>query len=151
MYKPSGMNHLLRILLLLVLTYVTGYGQNVGIGTEKPHSSAVLDIQSADKGVLVPRMSADLMHAFKDPAEGLLIYNTTSQSFWYFRNATEGWIEIAGETQGNRQSMMGTSIADTDGDTKIETELTPNENRIHFLLAAIKYWRSGKRKWLTDV
>ena len=126
------MNPILRINLFLLLTYTTGFSQQIGIGTEKPHSSAVLDIQSADKGVLVPRMAADQMRAFKEPAEGLLIYNTSSQSFWYFKNVTDGWIEIVANDQTNRQSMMMTSISDADGDTGIETELTANEDRIHF-------------------
>lgn len=67
---------------------------NVGIGTQKPDPSALLDIQSLDKGVLVPRMTTEQMQAIVMPVSGLLIYNTSTSSFWYYKNAVDTWMEI---------------------------------------------------------
>jgi hypothetical protein len=69
------------------------YAQNnVGIGTINPHSSSLLDLTSADKGFLAPRI-ADT-NAVSSPATGLLIYLTTNNTFYYF-NGTY-WQSVAG-------------------------------------------------------
>lgn len=51
--------------------------QNVGIGTATPNASAQLDIYSTNKGVLMPRLTTAQQNAIVNPAEGLMIYNTT--------------------------------------------------------------------------
>lgn len=48
----------------------------VGIGTDKPNGSSILDIESTSQGVLLPRMSTTQMNAISTPAQGLMIYNT---------------------------------------------------------------------------
>jgi hypothetical protein len=57
------------------------FGQNVGIGTQAPASSALLDLSASDKGVLIPRVSLTnvLQTApVTNPTEGLLVYNTNA-------------------------------------------------------------------------
>jgi hypothetical protein len=56
----------------------------VGIGTDNPHSSSILDISSASQGVLLPRLTSLQRDAIINPAEGLLIYNLTTSDFNYF-------------------------------------------------------------------
>jgi len=51
---------------------------SVGIGILTPASSAVLDVTSLSKGVLVPRMTTTQRNAISSPATGLMIYNTTT-------------------------------------------------------------------------
>lgn len=63
---------------------LTTQAQNVGIGTTAPDQSAVLDIQSPDKGLLVPRMSVEQRNNIASPANGLLIFQTDEQSGFYF-------------------------------------------------------------------
>lgn len=41
-----------------------------------PHSSAMLDVQSATKGVLIPRMDYASIAAMPNPAIGLMVYDT---------------------------------------------------------------------------
>ena len=48
--------------------------KNVGIGTLQPNQSAILDISSSNKGLLIPRMSLNQRNSIENPAEGLLIY-----------------------------------------------------------------------------
>jgi hypothetical protein len=45
-----------------------------------PHTSSMLDVKSATKGVLIPRVASDLA----SPTEGLLYYNTTGHNFRYY-------------------------------------------------------------------
>jgi hypothetical protein len=49
-------------------------GQTV-IGGENPDSSAILDLQSDDKGFLLPRLTTEQRNAILHPATGLKIYN----------------------------------------------------------------------------
>ncbi len=46
----------------------------VAIGGNDPDSSAIIHVTSADKGVLLPRMTFADRNAIADPAEGLLVY-----------------------------------------------------------------------------
>jgi hypothetical protein len=52
----------------------------VGVGTSTPDSSAILDLTSTDKGLLIPRMNESQRDLINHPAEGLMIYNTTTSS-----------------------------------------------------------------------
>jgi len=48
------------------------------IGGNTPHSSAMLDVQSTNKGVLFPRMTTTQRNAISPAATGLMIFNTTT-------------------------------------------------------------------------
>lgn len=63
----------------------TLYGQ-VGIGTTDPHPSAILDLFSTDRGLLLPRvqlsnLSKDGLNAAFEAQEGLLVYQRTDTLF----------------------------------------------------------------------
>ncbi len=77
--------------LMLLFSYSTLYPQNVGIGTNTPHSSAKLDIVSTSSGILIPRMSTAQRTAISTPASGLLVYDLGTKSFWYFDTS---WKEL---------------------------------------------------------
>lgn len=64
----------------------------VGIGTTTPHSSAALEINSANKGLLVPRMSEANRPA--SPAQGLLIYQTDNNPGFYVYNGS-AWTAVS--------------------------------------------------------
>jgi Chaperone of endosialidase/Head domain of trimeric autotransporter adhesin len=68
--------------------------QNVGIGTTNPAYSAALDIQSTNKGLLIPRLTAAQKIAIDTPVNGLLIYQTDAAPGFYFYNGT-GWTNIS--------------------------------------------------------
>ena len=50
----------------------------IEIGTTNPHASAKLDVSSTNSGFLPPRMTTAERNLISTPAEGLIIYNTTS-------------------------------------------------------------------------
>jgi len=56
---------------------------SVGIGTLVPDASALLDMSSTSKGVLVPRMTVVQRDAILLPAHGLLLFNTSTERFEY--------------------------------------------------------------------
>lgn len=69
-------------------------GQSIGIGTDTPDSSAVLDINSTQQGLLVPRMGSYDRNFIVAPATGLLVFDTDTRTFWYYKGLDEGWYEM---------------------------------------------------------
>lgn len=71
---------------------VRGKTTNVGIGTQLPDASAILDLTSTTKGFLPPRMTSTQGSALT-PIEGLLIYVTdtngtfTSKGWWGYNGS----------------------------------------------------------------
>lgn len=62
--------------------YASGTAQNyfagsVGIGTNAPSASAILDVQSTTKGVRMPNMTTTQKNAITSPAAGLMVFDTT--------------------------------------------------------------------------
>lgn len=51
----------------------------VGIGTTSPDASAVLELKTSDKGLLIPRLTTTEITAIASPAEGLIVYNVTEK------------------------------------------------------------------------
>ncbi|MDW7997063.1 MAG: hypothetical protein RMJ46_05220, partial [Bacteroidota bacterium] len=78
---------------MIIALVVLGVGvviaqQNVGIGTNAPHSSALLDLESTTQGLLVPRMTQAQRNAIASPATGLIIYQTDNNPGFYYHNGT---------------------------------------------------------------
>jgi uncharacterized protein (TIGR02145 family) len=71
--------------ILLVIPGLHSFSQ-VGISTDNssPDNSAMLDVKSINKGLLVPRMTKSGRDAISSPATGLVIFNTTSRSINVF-------------------------------------------------------------------
>lgn len=67
--------------------------QNIGVNEDgsTPDPSAILDIKAQDKGLLIPRLSTAQRVAIVSPAEGLMVFDTTTDSFWYYAS---GWTEM---------------------------------------------------------
>ena len=55
----------------------------VGLGTDTPNTSALLDLTSTAKGFLPPRMTAAQRAAIGTPATGLLVYQTDGSAGYY--------------------------------------------------------------------
>jgi hypothetical protein len=67
-------------------------GGNVGIGTVTPDASSALDITSTTGGVLFPRMTGTQRDAISSPANGLVIYNTTTDKLQV--RAAGAWVDL---------------------------------------------------------
>ena len=70
--------------------------RNIGVGTPTPDPSAVLDLESPNQGFLVTRLSAQQRLLIVAPANGLLVYDTDSSCFFYWRSVTTSWINLCG-------------------------------------------------------
>jgi hypothetical protein len=76
------MKNFLKIIAVLLST-TTVQAQSVGINTDgsTPNPSALLDVKSTDKGLLIPRMSTAQRTAITSPATGLMVFDTNTGSF----------------------------------------------------------------------
>jgi hypothetical protein len=61
--------------------------QSVGIGTTSPNASAQLDISSTTKGLLIPRVTTAQRTAIASPANGLMVYDTNFNTFWFYNGS----------------------------------------------------------------
>jgi hypothetical protein len=76
-----------RFLFFLFLAYsAVGQAQNVSINADGSggHASALLDVQSTDRGMLIPRMTRIQRNAIASPAQGLMVYQTDGGAGFYF-------------------------------------------------------------------
>jgi trimeric autotransporter adhesin len=71
----------------------------VGIGTPNPNSSAALEVNSTNKGLLIPRMTQSERDAIGTPSTGLILYQTNNAPGFYYYNGS-AWTSIAGGTNG---------------------------------------------------
>ena len=83
------------VIALLILNFsyfLTNAQISINEDGSNPDASSILDVKSADKGMLIPRMDSASKNAISNPAIGLLVYDTDTQTFWYYDNSQ--WNEI---------------------------------------------------------
>jgi uncharacterized protein (TIGR02145 family) len=83
--------------------------QNVGIGTNTPDASALLELKSSNKGLLIPRMDSTSRKAIPS-TKGLLVYDSTYNSFYF--NTGTSWQKMNGSTGGSQLITNGNNIGD---------------------------------------
>jgi hypothetical protein len=85
--------HFLIAVLLSIASTKINAQQSVGIGTSSPAASAMLDVTSTTKGLLMPRMTSAQRTAIASPAAGLIVYETTSGSIYVYNGSA--WVQLA--------------------------------------------------------
>ncbi|MCE7934190.1 MAG: hypothetical protein DYG96_06315 [Chlorobi bacterium CHB2] len=56
---------------------------HMGLGTTQPDQSALLELRSTSAGLLLPRLSQSEINSIPNPAQGLVVFNTTTGEFNY--------------------------------------------------------------------
>ncbi|MEC7159778.1 MAG: hypothetical protein VXW24_05760, partial [Bacteroidota bacterium] len=79
------------VLLSLFLAIASTTLAQVGINIQEPDSSAILHLESIDRGLLLPRLDDAQMNGINNPAEGLVLYNTEDSLVEYWNG--ECWIK----------------------------------------------------------
>lgn len=76
------------MILAISMIHTTGFSQGVSITDDgsNPHPSAILELKSAEKGFLPPRLTTVERDAIDSPAEGLLIFNTDCKNIDIYVN-----------------------------------------------------------------
>jgi hypothetical protein len=85
--------------------FLSADGNGIGMQTNTPNVSSLLDMVSTTRGLLIPRMTTTQRDAISSPATGLLIFNTTTGAFNYYTGAA--WVAIG--TGGGAVGGSGTT------------------------------------------
>ncbi|MFM9907870.1 MAG: tail fiber domain-containing protein [Chitinophagaceae bacterium] len=95
--------------------------QSVGIGTNSPNTSSLLEINSNSKGILIPRVSltgiTDIT-TIPSPVNALLVYNNNpalpdGRGFYYYNTFTNEWTRLA--TNNNLNNISYWSFSGNNG------------------------------------
>ena len=111
-----------RMALFFFIVFIFGTleisAQNIVVTDKSTYTadpSAMLDVESDTKGMLIPRMTTTQRNVISNPAEGLLVYDITESSF-YFRQGT-GWVRLSSvnENPGSDDALF--FVSNSSGDT----------------------------------
>jgi hypothetical protein len=146
----------MKLLLLAVFSFflLPSLQAQVAVSADgiAPHPSAMLDVRSTTKGVLLPRMSYAERTAIAAPAQGLMVYqtnhSTTPRGFYIFDGTV--WKELANAEDlggGSSWTLSGNRLyANHGGNVGIGTtnpthklQVTDGSFALHNSTAA-KYW-----------
>lgn len=114
----------------------------VGIGTNNSDISAALDITSTTKGFLAPRMDTTQRNAVVTPAKGLLIFNTTDNTYQYNSgtSGTPNWVSFA-SSSGSAGSLQDSTLPTPDTTIRVDTAGDGTANTTVFTNAAAETMR----------
>jgi hypothetical protein len=102
------------LLLALPLAAQAQTNPGVGIGTTAPDASAALEIVSADKGALLPRLSESARLGIGAPAAGLIVFQTDGSKPGFYYNAGSSaapeWLRLTDSKGLSYDATTGLSV-----------------------------------------
>jgi len=111
------------ILLFVIIQIYTSFfshlnAQNVAVTDEEsyvPAISAMLDVKSTNKGLLIPRLTTEQRLLVPSPVNGLMVYDTDFNSFFYHNGTTWTIIPKVNTTVGIGVALF--AVVNLNGDT----------------------------------
>ncbi|MBU0763495.1 MAG: hypothetical protein KJ607_01530, partial [Bacteroidetes bacterium] len=86
----------LTLSLILIVQLFETKAQNIAITDDNGYyadSSAMLDVKSTTKGILIPRLTTSQRNNVNNPAKGLLIFDSDENSFFFYNGTI--WLNIS--------------------------------------------------------
>lgn len=92
---------------------ISSFSQSLSVNTDGSiaHATAMLDVKSSAKGMLIPRMTTVQKNAISSPATGLQVYDTDLNLLYYYNGST--WASVA--TGANYWTSAGGNIYNNTG------------------------------------
>lgn len=103
------MRRFFTLFTLFVACTIGKVSAQVGVGTETPHASSVLDVTSTTKGMLTPRLTDAQKNAITSPATGLVIYQTTTPTGFQYYDGT-AWLRLVNEKEIFKPTFVATIL-----------------------------------------
>lgn len=118
----------LVIIFVLSLFSLASKAQ-IGINEDdsSPNASAMLDVKSTTKGMLVPRMTTTQRNNIASPANGLLVYDNTTDSFWFYTGST--WEELIKGSDNFWEISSGDNITNNNDGNVGVGDIAASQNR----------------------
>lgn len=129
--------------LLLFLCFSFSANAQLAVNTDgaDPDASAMLDVKSTDKGLLIPRMTELEKEGIPSPALGLMVFQTDGLSGFYYHNGSQ-WVLLGDEiTQVGVANIFFEDVV-VDGSLCIGTDCNSTES---FGFATIKLKENNTR------
>jgi len=119
---------------------------SVGIGVVSPSPSAIVEMSSTTKGFLMPRMTSAQRSGIGAPVEGLMVWDTTTQSMHMYNGSVwhdsaaggpsgsfngDGSLPMTGQFRAAASSGSASPAISFDGDTDTGM-FSPSPNKIGF-------------------
>ena len=136
---------LVSITMLLSLLTFFGNAQNVAVTDDESYTadpSAMLDVKSLTKGLLVPRLTTTQRNAIASPAKGLLVFDTDVEKF-YFYDGTE-WKNLSAEGiwllngnnlyLSNENKRVGIGVSNANSKLEVKADASFGENDTLFVV-----------------
>jgi hypothetical protein len=95
--------------VLVALLFTTKcFSQSVCINNNgtAADTSAMLDVSSTTKGLLIPRMIAAQRNTIASPATGLLVYQTDGDTGFYYYNGASWFLLITSAVNTDKQNTL---------------------------------------------
>jgi hypothetical protein len=116
------MKKLTGLLICILLQHYSATAQSFAINTDgsAANASAMLDVKSVTKGILIPRMTKTERNSIISPATGLMIFQTGPDSigFHYYNGSSWSWVssssngsdwKLTGNSGTNAANFIGTT------------------------------------------
>jgi microcystin-dependent protein len=118
------------IILLFIALALSGFQgiSQVAINTDgtAPGASAMLDVKSTTKGMLIPRMTAAQRGAIASPAAGLMVYQTDAPTGFYSYNGT-AWKMVVDSPESASFPSLGKMLT-SDGTNWVAKNISTGVN-----------------------
>lgn len=99
-----------KLVTVLITVFVSArsFAQSVSINSNGAvaDTSAMLDVKSTTKGLLIPRMTATQRNAIYTPATGLLVFQTDGETGFYYFNGTAWYLLITTAINTDKQNTL---------------------------------------------
>ena len=106
------MKNRLLILIFVLSNTLSGYAQvAVNSNGNSADASAMLDVSSDTAGILIPRMTATQRDAINNPAQGLMVFVTDDNTFYFYSGIK--WIPIKNGVDNWNLSGSNLTVSDT--------------------------------------
>jgi hypothetical protein len=87
------MKQLIVVVFLVIIHFTSSAQVGINNGNAAPASSAMLDVSSTNKGLLIPRMTTSQRKAIASPAVGLLVFDVEKFSLYMFDG--QSWMALS--------------------------------------------------------
>jgi hypothetical protein len=98
------------LILTLIFNTTSSLAQSLSVNADgtKADSSAILDVKSTDKGILIPRVTMPQRDLIPNPATGLLVFQTDNNQGFYYYNGTAWLLLLGASVYSNTNTLMYT-------------------------------------------